>query len=183
MLDFGTPALWKAISELGAAPAMSVLCAGLMVALLLQRRPITALACMLIDGGGALLDQGLKELIKRPRPPGAFEVLHKHSWSFPSGHSMGAMVGYGLLTILVWRCFALPHRVRIAITILSALLILAVGTSRVGLGVHYPSDVLGGYVIGALWLWLCFAVLRRIAPSECAAGTAMPDTQEQRAGR
>ena len=172
MLGFGTPALWKFLSEFGSAAAMSALCIAMMVALLLQRRPITALACLLIEGGGGLLDQGLKELIKRPRPPGAFDILHRHSWSFPSGHSMGSMVGYGMLTLLVWRCWNLSRRVRMRVAIVSALMILIVGTSRVGLGVHYPTDVLGGYGIGALWLVIGFAVLQRIAPQELLTAPA-----------
>lgn len=162
MLDVGSVKLWKAVSDLGDVPAMSALCVVLMLVLLAQRRPVMALGCMLIDAGGGLLDQLLKELIRRPRPPGAYEILHRHSWSFPSGHSMGAMVGYGTLVLLLWRYWNVPRAWRLAVTLLAACLVLAVGTSRVALGVHYVSDVLGGWSIGAAWLVATFRLLETL---------------------
>jgi undecaprenyl-diphosphatase len=82
------------------------------------------------------------------------------SWSFPSGHSLNSMVVLGLLTVLAVR--ERPGRLwRTLIITLGTFLVLVVGFSRVYLGVHWPSDVLAGWLIGALWLVLLFTLARR----------------------
>jgi len=75
-----------------------------------------------------------------------------HSYSFPSGHAMGSLVGYGMLAYLLVISWADRWQVRVAIVSIAALLILAIGVSRLYLGVHYFSDVVGGYAAGVLWL-------------------------------
>ncbi len=152
---------WKFVSLLGGPAAMAGLCLVLIVVLLLQQRWRSALACLLIDAGGGLLNVVLKELVHRPRPPGAELVLGSHSWSFPSGHAMGATIGYGTLTLVVWLVWSLARPIRWVVLVGAVTAVLAIGVSRVALGVHYPGDVAGGWVIGLGCLGVGTALLRR----------------------
>ena len=98
------------------------------------------------------IDQLLKVLVRRPRPQG-FRLVEAQGLSFPSGHSMAAMAFYGYGVWLV-RCgtYGLPFGAAIEAAL--ACVILAVGVSRIYLGVHYTSDVLGGFCLSFAWLVL-----------------------------
>jgi undecaprenyl-diphosphatase len=107
--------------------------------------------------GAGLLDSMLKLAIRRPRPAGAQAFLHisilgySHSYSFPSGHALGSLVGYGMLAYLLVSHYE-SRRARTAIVVLASVCVLAIGVSRLYLGVHYFSDVVGGYAAGVVWL-------------------------------
>jgi undecaprenyl-diphosphatase len=101
--------------------------------------------------GGKLFNTLLKEFYERPRPSVVQWVTEVHSASFPSGHAMSSMVVYGSVAYLVGRLEA-RTRLRRTTWILAALVILAIGISRMYLGVHYPSDVIAGFVGGLAWL-------------------------------
>lgn len=153
--------MWLAISALGAPVTMLVLSLAIAGALLARRRTIAAVGTLLIAGSGGLLDVALKAAVHRPRPPGAERVLVHASWSFPSGHAMGSLIGYGLLCYCLGvytRCRRGPFTL---VTASALMIVSAVGLSRIELGAHYPSDVLGGWLIGALWLGLGVALLRQ----------------------
>lgn len=95
----------------------------------------------------------LKEFINRARPP--FEHLVAVSTlSYPSGHAMTAMAFYGFLIYLIIR-FNVPVWLKILLTITAGLLIVAIGLSRIYLGVHYPSDVAAGFIGGIIWVTFC----------------------------
>lgn len=104
----------------------------------------------LVQGAGNLL---LKALFNRPRPS-LDHLVYASNTSFPSGHSMGSMLFYGTLIFLLPTIIH-QRTLRIIIQCILACIILLVGTSRVYLGVHYPTDVLGGFFIG--FAWLCFS--------------------------
>jgi undecaprenyl-diphosphatase len=161
MLLPNNPPLWTALSAIGAPRVMTVLCLLVALGLAAQRRPRAAIAVLLIDGLGGLLNVGLKNIVQRPRPPGAELIMHGHSWSFPSGHAMGAMIGYGMLCYWTIRYGNLDRSARQLTIALAALIVALVGISRVGLGVHYPTDVLGGWAIGGGWLWLGIRLFQR----------------------
>src|SRR5258708_35319200 len=77
------------------------------------------------------------------------------SFSFPSGHAMGSMIGYGML---IWTLFVIwhpRHTWKVVIYLLAGLLVVAIGLSRIFLGVHYPSDVVGGWAAALAWLAVC----------------------------
>lgn len=99
--------------------------------------------------GSTLLNEGLKLLFRRLRPD--ILILHEAGgYSFPSGHSMAAMTFYGLLAYLAYRYG--PQGYQRVLCLLPCLLIVAVGLSRIYLGVHFASDVLAGYLAGICWL-------------------------------
>lgn len=103
-------------------------------------------------GAISAIDQLLKVLVRRPRPQG-FRLVEAPGLSFPSGHSMAAMAFYGY-GIWLARCGAYGFSFGAAIEVAFAFVILAVGVSRIYLGVHYTSDVLGGFCLSFAWLVL-----------------------------
>jgi undecaprenyl-diphosphatase len=101
--------------------------------------------------GGWILNKVLKDSLGRPRPSVVEGVDIVHSLSFPSGHAMTSLIAYGAVAYLVARLEPKPVMRRFTWT-LAVVIVLAIGTSRMYLGVHYPSDVLGGYLAGLAWL-------------------------------
>ncbi|EIW19759.1 undecaprenyl-diphosphatase [Pelosinus fermentans] len=99
--------------------------------------------------GGAALNEMLKHLFERARPE-AFQIVAESGFSFPSGHAMVSLCFYGIVAFLIVRKRSLQWR--IAGAVVATLLIVAIGVSRIYLGVHYPSDVVAGYAAGATWL-------------------------------
>lgn len=118
---------------------------------------------LLIGGmlGSTLLNELLKRLYERARPD-IHRIIEETGYSFPSGHSMASFTFYGLLAYLLWRHMP-SKRWRGVLIAFSVLMIVCIGTSRVYLGVHYPSDVLGGYWVSACWLAVCVKLFRRLA--------------------
>ena len=131
--------------------ALVIIVSILMLALALwsnRRRADALVVLMVLVPEG--LNQGLKFLVDRPRPEFSnFSVLThmSQSGSFPSGHSVHAFLFIGFLIYITGELVK-PGKPRLALQGFLAFLILAVGTSRVYLGVHWPSDVLGGYLVG-----------------------------------
>lgn len=109
--------------------------------------------------GASLIDHWLKLTIHRPRPVYAAALIHNSSWSFPSGHAMGSLVGYGMLAYVLMLLARGKRDTQRWIAIGAAALILAIGLSRLYLGVHYFSDVVGGYAAGLLLLSACVSVV------------------------
>lgn len=101
--------------------------------------------------GGKLINTLLKGLFERPRPSVVQWATDVHSASFPSGHAMSSMVVYGSVAYLVARLDT-RKRTRHTTWILAIIVICAVGVSRMYLGVHYPSDVIAGFIGGIAWL-------------------------------
>jgi undecaprenyl-diphosphatase len=88
--------------------------------------------------------------VNRARPSLEDPVAQAAGLSFPSGHAQAAVVSYAVLLIV---CAPMLRRGRRRIAVAAAaLMVLAIGFSRIALGVHYPSDVLGGYVLGTAWV-------------------------------
>jgi len=143
------------ITRLGDVPAIPVIAAAGAFVLWRERRRLFLVCWLSAFVGGVLVNKLLKLLVHRSRPPLAMERLHVMSFSFPSGHTMAATIGYGMLAYMLathWR----PRRVQRRYIILSAaVLALLVGVSRIYLGVHFPTDVLGGFAAGTAWLAIC----------------------------
>jgi undecaprenyl-diphosphatase len=104
----------------------------------------------------------LKLLFGRSRPLTDYVAnLQFHTQSFPSGHTTGSTIAYGLLAYLAWHL--LPQPWNYIITSLLVLLIIAIGISRVYLGAHFPSDVVAGWILGSLALLIVIFVLKPIS--------------------
>jgi undecaprenyl-diphosphatase len=101
--------------------------------------------------GGVALDEVMKLHFKRSRPELPWAFMHEHSFSFPSGHSVLAMVMYGVIVYKTQDKLR-SKWAKAALMVGALLMVLGIGVSRVYLGVHYPSDVAGGYFVGAVWL-------------------------------
>lgn len=146
----GVIALMEAISFLG-KPIFLLFAVGLPALWLLRngaRRLVVFLAVTSIGGG--IVDTIVKVAVGRPRPEHDEPIAEAFGNSFPSGHSMSSLVCYGALYV----AFApiLSERARRGALAAVVVLVLAIGFSRLVLGVHFISDVLGGYVLGAAWL-------------------------------
>jgi undecaprenyl-diphosphatase len=113
---------------------------------------VTRARLLLIATVGALvLENGLKLWVRRARPDPYFGTVLPVSYSFPSGHALDSSVIYFALATLLAPYF--PRRAeRATLFAITAVLVLLIGVSRVYLGVHWPSDVLGGWAVGAAWL-------------------------------
>ena len=111
-----------------------------------------------------VLNQLLKYIIQRPRPDG-YRLIAESGYSFPSGHSMVSMAFYGLLIYLIWKMVKNKKIKYISCTILG-LMIPMIGFSRIYLGVHYASDVLGGFAIAIAYLLLFTNITRSILQLE-----------------
>lgn len=131
----------------------------------LIRRTYAEMVYLLVAvGGGILLSTLAKEAFSRPRPDLVPHGSFVHTASFPSGHSMMAAVAYLSLGVLIAR--VLPNRrLKVYVLTIAVLVTVLVGVSRVYLGVHWPTDVLAGWLAGAGWAMLCLlgarVVMRR----------------------
>ena len=108
-------------------------------------------------GGGALMSGVLKNFYHRPRPDLVAHLVEVASPSFPSGHAMNSAIVYLTLAMLLARSFE-QRAARLYVLATAIGLTLAIGFSRVYLGVHWPTDVLAGWTVGASWALLCTMV-------------------------
>ena len=107
-----------------------------------------------------LINQAIKYLIQRPRPPLERRLVKQGGYSFPSGHTMGALCLYGVLLYFVITKIK-NKRLRYILTILFVFLAISIGVSRIYVGVHYPSDVLAGYLLEIPILIIVISFLNR----------------------
>ncbi|WP_139489435.1 phosphatase PAP2 family protein [Brevibacillus dissolubilis] len=119
-------------------------------------------------GLGELLNEALKEWFARHRPSGVNLIELPDSMSFPSGHAMFAVVFYGFITYLLWRLMVKQAGGRAALLIISLPFIFSMGFSRVYLGVHYPSDVLAGYLVGTAWMLITIYTYQSLSAAQPA---------------
>jgi len=127
------------------------------VALWIARHRGTLVTWIAAFAGSAVLNWVLKLAVHRHRPAYGAAYLHGDSFSFPSGHSMGIVIAVGMLLYVGGLYWHPPRWVRRSCIALGGLVILLIGVSRVYLGVHYPSDVLGGYAAATGWLAACIS--------------------------
>ena len=150
----------REITALGSIPVLGLLGLVALGYLLLDRRWRAVLLLCISLPGGLLLNTLLKEGFDRPRPDLVARLVEVQTASFPSGHAMLSAIGYLTLGVLL-AAGAKRRRHRTYILTVAVLLTLAIGASRVWLGVHWPTDVLAGWCLGAAWAMGCWLVLRR----------------------
>ena len=147
-----SPVLTVAMKAVSNLASLRFIVGVLVVAMLWAPSRAHAVWAAVNVGAISAIDQLLKILVRRPRPQG-FRLVEAPGLSFPSGHSMAAMAFYGYGVWLVrYGVHGLPFGAAIEIAL--ACTILAVGVSRIYLGVHYTSDVLGGFCLSFAWLVL-----------------------------
>jgi membrane-associated phospholipid phosphatase len=158
-----------AVSFLGAPTTLTVVAVAGSLLLLYQRRHAEAAALSIMVLGGNFLNFCLKHLIQRGRPVFDDPIFSLPSYSFPSGHAMASTVFYGLLAI--YASVNARQRSALYVAIAAAVLIVAlVSFSRIYLGLHYLSDVMGGIAEGVAWLALSLTLLHYIRRGEAGAG-------------
>lgn len=152
------------ITALGGVTVLSLMTVMILGYLVLARRLHIAIFTFVAVGGGWLLSAALKIGIARPRPDIVPHLVEVSDLSFPSGHAMLSAVTYLTLGALLSR--AETSRITRLYTIgVAIFLTLIVGLSRIYLGVHYPTDVLGGWCAGATWALICWLIARRYIAS------------------
>ncbi|MFG3691140.1 phosphatase PAP2 family protein [Micromonospora sp. NPDC047740] len=140
----------QAVTDLGGRPELIWLVTIAVVGLLIRRQPRLAVYLIISGVGGLILDPSLKALVGRLRPVVDVPITHAPGNSFPSGHALGSFVAYGALLLVFLP--AMPLRWRRPAIVLVGGLVLLIGLTRIALGVHFVSDVLGGWLLGATWL-------------------------------
>lgn len=140
-------------TDIGGTIGMPILAVAVMMTLALRRRSWTPVILIVVAGAGSLLMTiAGKSLVGRTRPPLSDAVPpYEHSASFPSGHSLNAVVIAGIVAYLIILRLKTP-RSRVITALLAALFAITIGLSRVYLGHHWLTDVLGAWALGAAWL-------------------------------
>ena len=168
---FGDPLLWRAhalagpaldrffifVSAIGYQWGVVPVDIALTIGLLVARRWREATFAGVSLGGSALLNMATKQFFQRNRATLGESIAPAHTLSFPSGHAMGSATLAMVVVLLCWHT-----RWRWPAAALAALFALTVGASRIYLGVHYPSDILGGWAAGIAWVSGVYLVLYRI---------------------
>ncbi|QDU46373.1 phosphatidylglycerophosphatase B [Symmachiella dynata] len=149
--------LVRDITALGGIGVLTLITLAVVGYLLLQRNNSAALLVLVAVVGGLVVSYLLKWQFARPRPDLVPHGSHVLTASFPSGHAMMAATTYLTLGALLARVHT-GRRLKAYFLLLAALLSISVGISRVYLGVHWPSDVLAGWTLGACWAILCWMV-------------------------
>lgn len=167
----GLSAAAVTITEVGNTVAMALLATLVGIWCWVRGRRADAVFLVATMAGAVLLFRGIKILVDRPRPPAVTQVVRETSESLPSGHATMAMVVIGSLVVLFWA--GRGTAARIAMVAAGALWVGAVGSTRVYLGVHWFSDVIIGWLLGAAWLAACAATWswwrrRAVQPSPAA---------------
>ena len=149
------PALqvFAALTHLGDTATLTGLCIGIAIALVALGRRWLALGWVAAVAGNGLLNHTLKQIFGRVRPLDPDGLMLEQGFSFPSGHSSGSVVAYGMLAYVAVRL--LPARWHLPTLVTAVALAFTVGASRMFLRVHFASDVIAGFASGAAWLAVC----------------------------
>jgi membrane-associated phospholipid phosphatase len=143
--------LLLAATNIGGTAGLATLVSVVAALLLARKARASAIFLLVTAGAGALLNLGLKLIFARARPDLASAIAEAQWYSFPSGHAMGSFITFGALAYLVlrqpWSWVARSAGLAVAMT-----LVILVGLSRVYLGVHWASDIAGGWSAGTVWL-------------------------------
>lgn len=151
-------AFWIGVTRFGTLPATVVFGAGFALAYSWRRGWLPFGGWLAALAGSELLDLALKRVVHREPPLFHVPYAATSTFSFPSGHVLGALVGYGMIAYFI--CCLTTSRLWRTIAIgAGTVIVLAVGFSRLYLGLHYFSDVIGGLAAGAVWLTACVTAL------------------------
>jgi len=150
-------ALMNLFTLIGSIYVIPVLYAVTMIVLVVQRRYGAALFLTVASGGALLLNGAMKLFFERPRPQVPWANVLP-DYSFPSGHTMNSVAFYGALAVIIWSIAG--RRWGIVAVVAATVLCTLIGISRIYLGYHYFTDVIGGALAGVSWLLITMAVFR-----------------------
>ena len=153
--DFATP-IAKFITNFGGAIFLVVLTITLFILIKNKKIGISIFSNLVII---TILNQVLKRILQRPRPT-EYRIIEETGYSFPSGHSMISMAFYGYLIYLIYK-YVNNKYLKWTYIILLSILIGSIGISRIYLGVHYTSDVLGGFFISISYLVIYISAMNK----------------------
>jgi undecaprenyl-diphosphatase len=145
------------VTSLGSHAVVILVLAAAVVFLLLVRKPASALLTLLAGAGGIWWNGVLKHLFHRVRPTVVPHLVAVDSASFPSGHALLSATVYLSIAVLLARVVR-GRLLKLYVIAVGTLLTLLIGFTRLLLGVHYPTDVLAGWLAGGLWALLCGSV-------------------------
>lgn len=149
------------VTALGSAAVLSLITVSTAILLILRGNHRTAIILVIAIVGGTLLSVAFKDLFARPRPTLVPVEVRLSSFSFPSGHAMLAAVTYLTSGTLLARTQSRPV-LKIYIMAVALFITVAVGLSRVYLGVHWPTDVLAGWTAGVVWALMVWLVANKL---------------------
>ena len=153
--DFATP-IAKFVTNFGGAIFLIILAMTLLILIKDKKIGLSILSNLVII---TVLNQLLKIILQRPRPTD-YRIIEETGYSFPSGHSMISMAFYGYLIYLIYK-YAKNKYIKWTSIILLSILICSIGISRIYLGVHYTSDVLGGFLISISYLIIYISAVNK----------------------
>ena len=153
--DFATP-IAKFVTNFGGAIFLISLTIILLIFIKNKKIGVSILSNLVLV---TILNQLLKGILQRPRPT-EFRIIEETGYSFPSGHSMVSMAFYGYLIYLIYK-FVKNKYIKWSLIILLSILICTIGVSRIYLGVHYTSDVLGGFLISISYLVIYTSAVKK----------------------
>ncbi len=160
MYSIHTTYIMLFISHLGSAVMLILMC---VVFVVLEKTRKISLKVFLNLGGAYLLNSVIKIIVARPRPH-VLQLVYEDGYSFPSGHAMVSTAFYGFLIYIVYKNIKNKTFKNSIISLLSLLIVL-IGISRIYLGVHYATDVIGGVIIGIIYLVLFIKIVNKVEPS------------------
>ena len=142
----------QVITDIGSPVGAALIALAVGGALAWFRRSWQPLLVMVLGAGGiGVIGTVIKDLVARSRPPQAVAALSEHGFSFPSGHTTGTTVVW-LLSAWMLTCWVLSRlALQVVVWTGALLMVVAVGVTRIYLGVHFPTDVLAGWALGAAW--------------------------------
>ena len=153
--DFITP-ISKLITSVGGT--IFLICVTIILLLTIKNKKIGLSICLNLIIITAL-NQLLKNILQRPRPT-EFRIINESGYSFPSGHSMVSMAFYGFLIYLIYK-YVQNKKIKYTLITILSILIFFIGISRIYLGVHYTSDVLGGFLISISYLIIYTRIVKK----------------------
>ncbi len=154
--DFVTP-IAKFITNFGGAIFLSIATIALLLLIKNKKIGLSIFSNIVII---TILNQLLKRILRRPRPT-EFRIVEETGYSFPSGHSMVSMAFYGYLIYLIYRYIKNKY-IKWPLIVLLSILICLIGISRIYLGVHYTSDVLGGFLLSISYLVVYISLIKNL---------------------
>lgn len=148
--------IYKVITFFGSTAFIITLCLLFLLVFWKQKRGFAISLCLI---GSTLINNIIKLIVRRERPLDLI-MVEESTFSFPSGHTMASVSMYGLLIYLVWKS-NLSKKLKILLSTLLALLILFIAASRIYLGAHFASDIVGAVLMSSIWLILFISFIEK----------------------